>query len=68
MEWRRDMSLTDVGHAVVISYHAVHFVGIGIGKSLEVLSNARQQHFVIMISDAGIIKRRRCGTHIGKYD
>jgi hypothetical protein len=31
------LALTDVGHAIIISHHTVHLVGIGIGESSEVL-------------------------------
>lgn len=58
------LALTDVGHAIIISHHTVHFVGIGTGKSSEVLSNARQQYLVIMVLDAVIVKWGRGRSHV----
>lgn len=56
------LALTDVAHAIIISHHTVHFVGIGIRESFEVLSNACQQYLVIMVLDAVTDK---WGRHIG---
>jgi hypothetical protein len=55
------LALTDIGHAIIISHHTIHFVGIGIAESFEVLANAVHQYLVLMVSDTAIIK---CGRHI----
>lgn len=61
---KEKLALTDVGHVIIISHHTVHFLGIGIGESFEVLSNARQQYLVIMFSDAVIVKWGRGRSHV----
>ena len=58
------LALTDVGHAIIFSHHSVHFLGIAIGESPEVLIDARQQYFVIMVSDADIVKCGRGRSHV----
>ena len=58
------LAITDVGHAIIISHHTVHFFGIGIGESSEVLINARQQYLVIMVLDAVIDKWGRGRSHV----